>query len=75
MTQTNFQLSATQNSTPQLRPNYIPSPPTRLFKVLSIIYMEIVITCRNYIIVLLAPLWIKLFTGLHTDLNKHIAGT
>jgi len=31
--------------------------------------MKIVITFRNYIIVLLAPLWIKLFTRLHTDLN------
>jgi len=73
MTQT-FNFLLHKNSTPKLRSNYIPSPPTRLFKVLSIIYMEIVITCRNYITVLLAPLWTKLFTGLLTDLNKHIIG-
>lgn len=74
MTQT-FNFLLHKNSTPKLRPNYIPSPPTRLFKVLNTIYMEIGITCRNHIIVLLAPLWIELFTGLPTDLNKYIAGT
>ena len=52
MTQTNFQPSATQKkSTQKLLHNYIkariPSPQTRLLKVFSIIYKEIVITCRN----------------------------
>jgi hypothetical protein len=45
---------------PPLPPGIIPSS---LFKVLSVIYKENVIACRNYITVLLDPLWIKLSQG------------